>query len=272
MFSFDPIMAKILHFPCTLLNYVLILLISLVIIHSIFIVGTVMAIGLLITPAATALLICQRLGPMMFYASLFGVTGVLGGLYSSFWMNTNSGSTVILFCALQFLIAFIFSSKQGLILKYKEKQKKKSIQLQENILRQMIKHGEKQFHLNQIFQYLEPIKSSKKKIQQVIQILKEEKWIFKVKKQTYELTDKGKQKALRIHRAHRLWETYFYQRGEKIHQLHERAEQKQNPSRLQPHCSIRSLAGPFPPVTPMVPSFPKTSTPRLSKMGWPFLL
>ena len=151
LFSFDPITAKVLNLPCTLLNYTLILLISMVIINSIFIVGTVMALGLLISPAATALLICQRLGSMMFFACLFGITGVVGGLYSSFWINTNSGSTIILFCALQFLIALVFSSKQGLILKYKEKQKKKSIQLQEIILRQMIKYGENQLRLQQIF-------------------------------------------------------------------------------------------------------------------------
>ena len=46
-------------------------------------------------------------------------------------------------------------------------------------------------------------------------------------KETYQLTEKGRQKALSIHRAHRLWETYFYQRGEKIDELHRKAEQKQ---------------------------------------------
>ena len=227
MFSFDPITAKVLHFPCTFLNYILILLISLVIIHSIFIVGTIMAIGLLITPAATALLISHRLGSMMFYACLFGVTGILGGLYTSFWMNTNSGSTIILFCAFQFFITFIFSPKQGFLLKYKEKQRKKSLHLQENILRQIVKSGEKYLSMNRLSYYAEALKSSQKKIQQALHVLKEEKWIVKIDKKTYQLTSLGEQKALSIHRAHRLWETYFYQRGEKIHQLHEKAEKKQ---------------------------------------------
>ena len=246
IFSFDPVMAKVLRLPCSLLNYVLIVLLSLVIINSIFIVGMIMSIGLLITPAATALLVSQRLSSMMVYACLFGVTGVLGGLYSSFWLNTNSGSTVILFCALQFFITFTFSSKQGFLMKYRERIKRKSIHLQESILRQMIKSGNKQIDVNKIVgsSHRSRKKITRKQALQVLQILKKEKWIEKFKpsnfnpnsdsslpstysKHTYQLTLQGEKKALQIHRAHRLWETYFYKRGEKMHQLHEKAEQKQ---------------------------------------------
>ncbi len=85
--TFDPVMAASLGFPVMAINYLLTTCTSLVVVGAVNIVGVILVVGLLVTPAATAYLLSDRLSRMLPLAAGFGVIGVLGGLYLSMWIG-----------------------------------------------------------------------------------------------------------------------------------------------------------------------------------------
>jgi ABC-type Mn2+/Zn2+ transport system permease subunit len=113
--SFDPMLAQTLRLPATFLNYLLLLLIAVTIVLSLQTVGIALMSAMLVTPAATAYLLTRRLPIMMVLGAIIGATSAITGLYLSFYVNIASGPAIVLTCTFIFLLAFIFSPRQGLI-------------------------------------------------------------------------------------------------------------------------------------------------------------
>ena len=86
--SFDPVMAASIGIPVLLFKYLFTGCVSLIVVSAVSMVGVILVVGLLITPAATAYLLTDRLEKMMALAALFGFTSILGGLYLSVWLNS----------------------------------------------------------------------------------------------------------------------------------------------------------------------------------------
>jgi ABC-type Mn2+/Zn2+ transport system permease subunit len=70
---------------------------------------------MLVTPAATAYLLTRRLPVMMALSATIGAASGVVGLYLSFYINIASGPAIVLVCTAAFLLAFIFSPRQGVI-------------------------------------------------------------------------------------------------------------------------------------------------------------
>jgi manganese/iron transport system permease protein len=113
--SFDPILAKTLRLPTTFLNYLLLLLVAVTIVLSLQTVGIALMSAMLVTPAATAYLLTRRLPIMMALSATIGAASGVVGLYLSFYINIASGPAIVLVCTAAFLLAFIFSPRQGVI-------------------------------------------------------------------------------------------------------------------------------------------------------------
>lgn len=126
--SFDPTMAKASGLNTTLIHYALMFMLTLVAVSSLQTVGTVLVIAMLITPAATAFLLTDRLSTMIFMAAGFGTLSAIIGLFFSYSYNLASGATIVLTCAVFFVLAFVFSPKKGII-----SHKKENIDIEEAI-------------------------------------------------------------------------------------------------------------------------------------------
>ncbi len=116
--TFDPIMAASIGLAVLFLDYVLTTCVSLVVVSAVSMVGVILVVGLLITPAATAYLLSDRLDRMMWLAGLFGLTSVVGGLYLCVWLDSAGGGAIMLFCTLQFLVALAIAPKYGLLARW----------------------------------------------------------------------------------------------------------------------------------------------------------
>ena len=116
--SFDPLLATTLRLPTTFLNYLLLLLIAVTIVLALQAVGIALMTAMLVTPAATAYLLTRRLPVMMALAATVGAVSGIIGLYLSFYVNIASGPAIVLVCTAAFLLAFIFSPRQGLIRRF----------------------------------------------------------------------------------------------------------------------------------------------------------
>ncbi|MBI1278141.1 MAG: iron chelate uptake ABC transporter family permease subunit [Anaerolineaceae bacterium] len=105
--SFDPTHAEVIGLRADRLRYLLLILLSLTVVTSIQVVGVVLTSAMLVTPAAAAALVTNRLPRMMFIASIIAIASGVAGLYISFYQNVSSGAAIVLMCTLFFGLAWI---------------------------------------------------------------------------------------------------------------------------------------------------------------------
>lgn len=113
--SFDPILATTLELPVERLRTLLLILISLTIVASLQTVGIGLVAAMLVTPAATAYLLTNRLSRMMVISVLIGMGSSVLGLYLSYYISIASGSAIVLVSTFAFVIAFLFSPRKGIL-------------------------------------------------------------------------------------------------------------------------------------------------------------
>lgn len=115
--SFDPQMAQAYGMNTQLIHYIMMVLLTLVTVASLQTVGVILVVSMLITPAATAYLLTDKLKHMIGLAAFFGASSAIIGLYFSFNYNLASGSVIVLVATIFFLLAFFFAPQQGLVWK-----------------------------------------------------------------------------------------------------------------------------------------------------------
>ncbi|MFD3269989.1 metal ABC transporter permease [Paenibacillus dendritiformis] len=113
--SFDETMAAAYGLKTRLIHYSIMILLTLVTVASLQTVGVILVVSVLITPASTAYLLTNRLSTMIGLAMFFGALSSMIGLYVSFLYNLPSGPVIALATTSIFLLAFLFSPKQGVI-------------------------------------------------------------------------------------------------------------------------------------------------------------
>ncbi len=95
------------------LGYLLMALLVLAMVASLQAVGVILALGMLIAPAATVYL-CSDSFPAMFWGGgLIGMFGSCAGLFLSYWLNLPSGACIVLTLGFIFFLAYLFSPKYG---------------------------------------------------------------------------------------------------------------------------------------------------------------
>lgn len=212
--TFDPIMAASIGLPVLLIDYVLTTCVSLVVVSAVSMVGVILVVGLLITPAATAYLLSDRLDHMMWLAALFGVTSVVGGLYLCVWLDSAGGGAIMLFCTLQFLVVLAVAPKYGLLARWRRMRNLVPQQVIEDILTTILRNG-KTTSIAVIRQFVQ----SGKGINKALQYMTQEGLILG-SQGGYDLTEDGKKEGDKVLRAHRLWEAYLDTIGTPEEQLH----------------------------------------------------
>ena len=113
--SFAPTIAKSYGWNISAINYGLMFLLTLVAVTSLQTVGTILVIAMLITPAATAYQLTDKLLVVIVLSTVFGTLSSIVGLYFSYSYNLPSGATIVMAAAVFFIVAFIFAPKKGLI-------------------------------------------------------------------------------------------------------------------------------------------------------------
>jgi manganese transport system permease protein len=124
--SFDETMGAAYGLPVRFIHYFLMTLLTMVTVASLQTVGIVLVVAMLITPAAAAYLLTDRLWVMIFLAAGIGIISSIVGLYFSFTYNLASGATIVLSATAIFVLAFLLSPKHGLIWKMLKVRKKRA--------------------------------------------------------------------------------------------------------------------------------------------------
>ena len=106
--SFDPTHARVMGLSADKLRYLLLVLLALTVVSAIQVVGVVLTSALLITPAAAAALLSERLSRMMLIAVIISIVSGVIGLYISFYANVSSGAAIVLTATFFFALAWIY--------------------------------------------------------------------------------------------------------------------------------------------------------------------
>ncbi len=94
--SYDPTHAQVIGVRVDRLRYILLFLLALAVVTGIQAVGVVLTSAMLITPAASASLLTNRLPRMMGIAILISMLSGVIGLYASYYANASSGAAIVL--------------------------------------------------------------------------------------------------------------------------------------------------------------------------------
>ncbi len=111
--AFDPTHARAIGLPMGALHFGLMILLSLTIVNGVQAVGIVLIAALLVTPAATARLLTDRLMVMIGLAALLGGAAALTGLFLSYYISIASGAAVVLTSTLWFVIALLVAPQRS---------------------------------------------------------------------------------------------------------------------------------------------------------------
>jgi manganese/iron transport system permease protein len=113
--TLDREMARAMGLRVFWLDIVLYVLVTLAVVISVQTIGNILVLALLITPAATARLLTDRLGIMMTLAPVIGGLSALVGLYISWSWDFPVGGTIVLVLTAVFLAAWVASPRHGLL-------------------------------------------------------------------------------------------------------------------------------------------------------------
>ena len=115
LFCFDANQARTLGLRPVVLHITLLALLAATAVAALQAVGACLVVAMLITPGATAYLLTDRFGKMLWLSSGMGVVTSLVGAYLSYFINGATGGCIVTLQTLVFLAAFIFAPKHGML-------------------------------------------------------------------------------------------------------------------------------------------------------------
>ena len=219
--SFDPIMAASIGIPVLAVEYLLTACTSLVVVSGVQIAGVILVVALIITPAATAYLISDRLDRMILLSMLIGVVGFWLGFALAAWVGASPGPAVVVAMTLIFMTTMVLAPRYGLLADVLRRHRAIPQEIMEDILGAVLRARGKLVSVQEIVNNVE---TPSAKIHRAITLLVRQD-LLEQNNGSVHLTDEGRQEANRLVRAHRLWETYLEQTGTPQTELHQKAHQ-----------------------------------------------
>jgi len=116
--AFDPALAAACGIPVALFHYVLMGLVSMASVASFDSVGSILVVGMLIVPAATAYLLTDRLGRMIAYSVVIGAAASIGGYVMAFVWDASIAGCMVAAAGILFVLAFLLSPRHGIVFRY----------------------------------------------------------------------------------------------------------------------------------------------------------
>lgn len=108
LYCFDPSHARVSGLSLNFLHYGLLILLSATIVMAIQAVGVILVVAMLISPGITSFMLCKRFNSMLLLAIITACLSSFLGVIVSYYLDSATGSTIVLLQALFFVIAIVF--------------------------------------------------------------------------------------------------------------------------------------------------------------------
>lgn len=210
--SFDPAFARMVGFPAQAIHYVLMLLLAFAVVIALQAVGVVLVSAMLITPAAAAILLTDRMDRMLWLASIFGMgAGVIGAFFSFLSPSLPTGPFMVLGATLVFVVAFLFAPKHGVITRWWRRRSRSQRTQRENTLKAVYQVLEFRNFEHEGVSMSELAGRRSESVEEASGEARDLKrhGLATLDQGTIFLTPDGWQVACSIVRNHRLWELYL---------------------------------------------------------------
>jgi len=212
--SFDHGYARATGFPVRAIQYTLMLLLAFSVVVALQAVGVVLVSALLITPAAAAYMLTDRMHRMIWLSMAFGVfAGVSGALLSFFYDSLPTGPFMVLGATFIFVLAFLFSPRHGVVNRWARQRSRAQRVQRENTLKAVYHVLEARgfegegVSLRELAERRKETEEDARR--QVAALASHELVTLHDEGDGIHLTPTGWQRACEIVRNHRLWELYL---------------------------------------------------------------
>jgi manganese/zinc/iron transport system permease protein len=222
--TFDPLMSQAQGISPSLFHYILASLVAVTCIASFEAVGNILVVAMLVVPAATAFLLCNRLSRMIWTSAVLGACSAVLGHVSAVGLprligfeSVNSAAMIAVVCGLFLTLAVFASPKAGILHRWFVNERLARKIVGDDVLAILYRHSEgilresnvrlpqSQVTLDELVPRLQ---ISTRKLRSVIHELTQQGWI-RGSQSAVALTDEGKRIAQNLVRSHRLWEQYM---------------------------------------------------------------
>ena len=112
---FDENHARSIGLNPSVLKAVFFVLLSASVVAAMQTVGAFLVIALVVTPGATAYLLCDRFPRLIITSVAIGTLTSFFGAYISYFLDGATGGVIVVLQTLLFLLAFVFAPKHGLL-------------------------------------------------------------------------------------------------------------------------------------------------------------
>ncbi|WP_422021380.1 metal ABC transporter permease [Roseibium sp.] len=112
---FDENHARTIGLRPGLLKAVFFILLSASVVAAMQTVGAFLVIAMVVTPGATAYLLCDRFPRLIALSVVIGSVTSFSGAYISYFLDGATGGIIVVLQTLIFLVAFVFAPKHGLL-------------------------------------------------------------------------------------------------------------------------------------------------------------
>lgn len=112
---FDESHARSIGLRVGALKVLFFTLLSACVVAALQTVGALLVIAMVVTPGATAYLLCDRFGRLATLAVVIGALSGFVGAYLSFFLNGATGGVIVVLQTALFLAAFLLAPKHGLL-------------------------------------------------------------------------------------------------------------------------------------------------------------
>jgi len=230
LLSFDETLARTLGVPTTVLHYLMMVMLSATIVAALRSVGVIMAVAMLITPAAIAYQLTNRLHTMLLLAAAGGGLSAGLGMFLAFLTNTPPGPAMVLVAAGLFVVAIVLAPERGIVTAWLRRRQIRRHIVEEDVLKELARIEEAV--ATRKSSLMDAMASAPAdQVRSALGRLVRAGLVVHTADPTRgaepKLTERGRRRALEMLRAHRLWETYLATtevEGELVHPEAERLE------------------------------------------------
>jgi ABC-type Mn2+/Zn2+ transport system permease subunit len=115
LYCFDATQIRALGLKPMVLHMMLLASLAAVTVAALQAVGAILVLAMLVTPGATAYLLTDRFGKMLWISSGLGIATSAIGAYASYFVNGQTGGCIVCLQTLIFIVVFVFAPKHGMI-------------------------------------------------------------------------------------------------------------------------------------------------------------
>lgn len=118
--SLDSSHLERLGYPVQLIHFAFLFIVVLTLVTGFQALGTLMALGLVLLPAAAARFCVDSLPKQIGLSMVFGILGSYAGLLLSYYYNWPSGPAIVLSCGAVYVLGFLLGPAHGLLPRFRK--------------------------------------------------------------------------------------------------------------------------------------------------------